>query len=80
VLRKLDGRPRITVLITATGRRLTCSKWNRNAVALLYKIAHRGAVTMDMLSRNFTAPARLSRLSQKRRLSGYPRFCRLPTP
>ena len=57
MLRKLDGRPRITVLITATPRRLTCFKWNRNAVARLYKIAH----PVWMFSCNFTAPARLSR-------------------
>lgn len=33
-------------------------KWNRNAVARLYKIAH----PVWMFSCNFTAPARLSRL------------------
>ena len=70
VLRKLDGRSRITVLITATPRRLTCFKWNRNAVARLYKIAH----PVWMFSCNFHRACSSIAIYQKRRLSRYLAF------
>jgi hypothetical protein len=56
----LDGSPRITVTHYCN-RPADSHVINGTAAAQLYKIAHCGAVTMDMLSRNHTAPARLSR-------------------
>ena len=56
----LDRSPRITVTHYCN-RPADSHVINGTAAAQLYKIAHCGAVTMDMLSRNHTAPARLSR-------------------